>query len=199
MDDQAPFGVRMLDDRISVPLRDDLKREKLVRAIGISVNRWEATNVLRALATGMIDSVQVVFNIFDQTPEDELLPYCAAHDIAAIARVPFDEGSLTGTLTPASKWPDGDWRNIYFNRDHLAATLARVDRLLPLVPDGMDLPELALRFILEHPAVSTTIPGMRRPRHVERNLAASDGARLLPRLRDALKTHRWDRVPNATP
>jgi len=178
---------------------DDLKREKLVRAIGISVNRWEATNVLRALATGMIDSVQVVFNIFDQTPEDELLPYCAAHDIAAIARVPFDEGSLTGTLTPASKWPDGDWRNIYFNRDHLAATLARVDRLLPLVPDGMDLPELALRFILEHPAVSTTIPGMRRPRHVERNLAASDGARLLPRLRDALKTHRWDRVPNATP
>jgi len=178
---------------------DDLKREKLVRAIGISVNRWEATNVLRALATGMIDSVQVVFNIFDQTPEDELLPYCAAHDIPAIARVPFDEGSLTGTLTPASKWPDGDWRNIYFNRDHLAATLARVDRLLPLVPDGMDLPELALRFILEHPAVSTTIPGMRRPRHVERNLAASDGARLLPRLRDALKTHRWDRVPNATP
>jgi len=178
---------------------DDLKREKLVRAIGISVNRWEATNVLRALATGMIDSVQVVFNIFDQTPEDELLPYCAAHDIAAIARVPFDEGSLTGTLTPASKWPDGDWRNIYFNRDHLAATLARVDRLLPLVPDGMDLPELALRFILEHPAVSTTIPGMRRPRHVERNLAASDGARLPPRLRDALKTHRWDRVPNATP
>jgi len=143
--------------------------------------------------------VQVVFNIFDQTPEDELLPYCAAHDIAVIARVPFDEGSLTGTLTPASKWPDGDWRNIYFNRDHLAATLARVDRLLPLVPDGMDLPELALRFILEHPAVSTTIPGMRRPRHVERNLAASDGARLPPRLRDALKTHRWDRVPNATP
>jgi aryl-alcohol dehydrogenase-like predicted oxidoreductase len=178
---------------------DDLKREKLVRAIGISVNRWEATNVLRALATGMIDSVQVVFNIFDQTPEDELLPYCAAHDIAVIARVPFDEGSLTGTLTPASKWPDGDWRNIYFNRDHLAATLARVDRLLPLVPDAMDLPELALRFILEHPAVSTTIPGMRRPRHVERNLAASDGVRLPPRLRDALKTHRWDRVPNATP
>jgi aryl-alcohol dehydrogenase-like predicted oxidoreductase len=177
---------------------DDLKREKLVRAIGISVNRWEATNVMRALATGLIDSVQVVFNIFDQAAEDELLPYCAVHDIAVIARVPFDEGSLTGTLTPESNWPEGDWRNIYFNRDHLAATLARVDRLMRLVPDGMDLPELALRFILEHPAVSTTIPGMRRPRHVERNLAASDGVRLLPRLRDALKTHRWDRMPNAT-
>jgi aryl-alcohol dehydrogenase-like predicted oxidoreductase len=178
---------------------DDLKREKLVRAIGISVNRWEASNVLRALETGLIDSVQVVYNIFDQAPEDELLPYCQAHGIAVIARVPFDEGSLTGTLTPDSRWPDGDWRNVYFNPEHLAATLARVDRLSPLVPEGMDLPELALRFILEHPAVSTTIPGMRRPAHVERNLAASDGARLPPRLAEALRTHRWDRGPNATP
>jgi aryl-alcohol dehydrogenase-like predicted oxidoreductase len=178
---------------------DDLKREGLVRAIGISVNRWEASNVLRALKTGLIDSVQVVYNIFDQAPEDELLPYCQAHGIAVIARVPFDEGSLTGTLTLDARWPDGDWRNIYFNREHLTATLARVDRLGPLVPEGMDLPELALRFILEHPAVSTTIPGMRRPTHVERNLAASDGVRLPPRLNEALKSHRWDRIPNATP
>jgi aryl-alcohol dehydrogenase-like predicted oxidoreductase len=178
---------------------DDLKRERLVRAVGISVNRWEAVNVLRALETGLIDSVQVVYNVFDQAPEDQLLPYCEAHGIAVIARVPFDEGSLTGTLTINSKWPEGDWRNIYFNREHLAATLARVERLSPLVPEGMDLPELALRFILEHPAVSTTIPGMRRPAHVERNLAASDGIRLPPRLGEALKTHRWDRTPNATP
>jgi aryl-alcohol dehydrogenase-like predicted oxidoreductase len=178
---------------------DDLKRERLVRAFGISVNRWEPTNVMRALETGLIDSVQVVYNVFDQAPEDELLPYCQAHGIAVIARVPFDEGSLTGTLTRDSRWPDGDWRNLYFNRDHLDATIDRVDRLLPLVPDGMSLPELALRFILEHPAVSTTIPGMRRPAHVERNLAASDGARLPPRLADALKSHRWDRTPSATP
>jgi aryl-alcohol dehydrogenase-like predicted oxidoreductase len=178
---------------------DDLKCEKLVRFVGISVNRWEATNVLRALETGLIDSVQVVYNIFDQAPEDELLPYCQAHDIAVIARVPFDEGSLTGTLSAESRWADGDWRNLYFNPQHLAATLERVERLTPLVPEGMDLPELALRFILEHPAVSTTIPGMRRPAHVERNLAASDGVRLPPRLADALKTHRWDRGPNATP
>ena len=178
---------------------DDLKREKLVNSIGISVNRWEASNVLGALKTGLIDSVQVVYNIFDQAPEDELLPYCQANGIAVIARVPFDEGSLTGTLTPASRWPDGDWRNVYFNPEHLAATLARVDRLSPLVPEGMDLPELALRFILEHPAVSTTIPGMRRPAHVERNLAVSDGARLPPRLADALRAHRWDRGTDATP
>ena len=178
---------------------DDLKREKLVRAFGISVNRWEASNVLRALETGLIDSVQVVYNVFDQAPADELLPYCEAHGIAVIARVPLDEGSLTGTLAADSRWPDGDWRNIYFNPEHLAATLARVERLEPLVPEGMDLPELALRFILEHPAVSTTIPGMRRPAHVERNLAASDGVRLPARLGDALRTHRWDRGPDATP
>jgi len=178
---------------------EDLKRDGLIRAFGISVNRWEPVNVVRALDTGLVDSVQVVYNVFDQNPEDELFPYCRQHDIAIIARVPFDEGSLTGTLTRESRWPDGDWRNIYFNRDHLAATLDRVDRLAPLVPDGMDLPELALRFILEHPAVSTTIPGMRRVRNVERNLAASDGVRLPPRLADALKSHRWDRKPNATP
>lgn len=178
---------------------DDLKRQRLIRAFGISVNRWEATNVLRALGTGLVDSVQVVYNVFDQAPEDELFPYCQEHDIAIIARVPFDEGSLTGTLTADSRWPEGDFRNLYFNKEHLAATLTRVERLQPLVPDGMDLPELALRFILEHPAVSTTIPGMRRPRHAERNMAASDGTRLPPRLHDALKAHRWDRAPNATP
>jgi aryl-alcohol dehydrogenase-like predicted oxidoreductase len=178
---------------------ETLKKAGKVRAFGISVNRWEPTNVLRALETGLVDSVQVVYNIFDQAPEDELFPYCRAHDIALIARVPFDEGSLTGTLTAGSRWPEGDWRNTYFNPSHLADTLSRVHRLEPLVPEGMDLPELALRFILAHPAVGTTIPGMRRTRHVERNLAASDGAPLPPRLLDALKTHRWDRQPNQTP
>jgi aryl-alcohol dehydrogenase-like predicted oxidoreductase len=176
-----------------------LKREKMVRAFGISVNRWEPANVMRALATGLVDSVQVVYNIFDQAPEDELLPYCRQHGIAVIARVPFDEGSLTGTLRPDSRWPEGDWRNLYFNPEHLQETLARVERLEPLVPEGMDLPELALRFILAHPAISTTIPGMRKPRHVERNLAASDGQPLPPRLQEALKAHRWNREPNATP
>ena len=178
---------------------DALKREKLVRAFGISVNRWEPTNVMRALETGLVDSVQVVYNIFDQNPEDELFPYCEKHGIAIIARVPLDEGALTGTLRPDARWPEGDWRNLYFNREHLAATLERVERLGPVVPDGMDLPELALRFVLAHPAVSATIPGMRKLRHVENNLAASDGQLLPPRLRNALRTHRWDRVPNRTP
>lgn len=171
-----------------------LKETGLVRAFGISVNRWQPANVLRALDTGLVDSVQVVYNIFDQSPEDALFPYCQAHDIAIIARVPFDEGSLTGTLSTQSKWPEGDWRNIYFTPPNLTATLARVERLRPLVPEGMDLPELGLRFILEHPAVSTTIPGMRRPRHVEANLRAGDGERLPERLRHALRAHRWDRT-----
>jgi aryl-alcohol dehydrogenase-like predicted oxidoreductase len=167
----------------------------MVRAFGISVNRHQPANVLRALETGLIDSVQVVYNIFDQAPEDSLFPYCEQHDIAIIARVPFDEGSLTGTLTRHSTWPEGDWRNVYFTPANLASTLERVERLLPLVPEGMDLPELALRFILEHKAVSTVIPGMRRLGHVARNLGVSDGEPLPPRLREALRAHRWDRMP----
>jgi aryl-alcohol dehydrogenase-like predicted oxidoreductase len=178
---------------------DDLRTSGLVRAVGISINRWEPSNVIRALDTGLIDAVQVVYNVFDQAPEDELFPYCQAHDIGVIARVPFDEGSLTGTLTPDSRWPEGDFRNLYFTAQTLPETLERVDRLQQLVPSGMDLPELALRFILAHPAVSTVIPGMRRLAHVERNLGASDGEVLPPRLMDALRAHRWDREPAVSP
>jgi aryl-alcohol dehydrogenase-like predicted oxidoreductase len=177
----------------------ELKDGGTVCAFGISVNRWEPGNVFRALETGLIDSVQVVYNIFDQAPEDELFPYCERHGIGIIARVPFDEGSLTGTLGEDSTWPEGDFRNLYFTRENLAATIPRVERLQPLVPEGMDLPELALRFILEHPAVSTTIPGMRRVGHVERNLGVSDGEALPPRLRDALRAHRWDRALQHSP
>ena len=141
---------------------EDLKRRKLISAFGISVNRWEPANVIQALRTGLVDAVQVVYNVFDQNPEDELFPVCRELDIAVIARVPFDEGSLTGTLTKDSRWPEGDWRNIYFTPENLAETLARVERLKDVVPRGMDLPELALRFILSEPAVSTVIPGMRK-------------------------------------
>ena len=173
---------------------EELKARGTIKAFGISVNRWEPANVLAALRTGLVDSVQVVYNIFDQSPEDELFPACRELDVAVIARVPFDEGSLTGTLARDSRWPEGDWRNIYFTPANLAATLERVEQLEPLVPEGMDLPELALRFILEEPTVSTVIPGMRTCAHVERNLAASDGEPLPRRTRDALRAHRWDRT-----
>ena len=174
---------------------EELKRERLIRAVGLSINRWEPANALATLRTGLIDAVQVIYNIFDQAPEDELFPLCAELQVGVIARVPFDEGTLTGTLTKASRWPAGDWRNSYFVPDNLAASVARADRLKAVVPQGMTMAELALRFILAHPTVSTTIPGMRRENHVRANLAASDGAPLTPELRAKLRTHRWDRVP----
>lgn len=172
-----------------------LKDEGLVRAWGISVNRWEPTNVLRALDTGLIDAVQVIYNIFDQNPEDALFPACQARGIAVIARVPFDEGSLTGTLTADSRWPEGDWRNRYFTRENLLPTIERVAALQRVVPEGMTLPELALRFILQHPTVSTMIPGMRKPAHVLANVAVSDGKALSPSLMAELRRHRWVRQP----
>jgi aryl-alcohol dehydrogenase-like predicted oxidoreductase len=171
-----------------------LKEEGLVRAAGISINRWQPENVLRALDTGLIESVQVVYNVFDQSPEDLLFPACRDKNIAVIARVPFDEGSLTGTLTADSRWPEGDFRNSYFRPENLTATLARVERLRPAVPAGMTMPELALRHILQHPAVSTVIPGMRKLRHVQENVRVSDGQALSATLMAELKRHRWDRT-----
>lgn len=170
-----------------------LKADGLIAGFGISVNRWEPANVLRALETGLVDAVQVVYNVFDQAPEDELFPACRAQDVAVIARVPFDEGSLTGTLTADSRWPDGDFRNLYFTPANLRATLPRVEALARDLPDGMPLPEAALRFILESPEVSTIIPGMRKAAHVDANMAVSDGRRLGPAALEKLRSHRWDR------
>jgi aryl-alcohol dehydrogenase-like predicted oxidoreductase len=178
---------------------EDLKRAGTIRAFGISVNRWQPENVLQAIDTGLVDAVQVVYNVFDQAPGDRLFPACRARGVGVIARVPFDEGSLTGTLTPDTRFPDNDWRSTYFSAANLAATLPRVERLRALVPEGSTLPDLALRFILASPDVSTVIPGMRRARHVDANLAASDRGPLPAALVDALRAHRWDRVPNQTP
>lgn len=170
-----------------------LKEEKLVRAVGISINRWQPANVVKALATGLIDAVQVVYNIFDQQPEDVLFPECERRNIGVIARVPFDEGSLTGTLSLDSRWPEGDFRNIYFQPDNLRNTIERVERLRPDLADGMSMTETSLRFILEHPAVTTVIPGMRKLPHVEGNLAVSDARPLSREEMDRLRRHRWDR------
>ncbi|HEY0602202.1 MAG TPA: aldo/keto reductase [Herpetosiphonaceae bacterium] len=174
---------------------ENLKHEGLVNGFGISINRWEPWNALDTLRTGLIDAVQVIYNIFDQAPEDELFPLCEQLQIAVIARVPFDEGTLTGTLTKDTRWPEGDWRNSYFVPENLAASVDRADALKPLVPEGMTMPEMALRFILEHPAVSTIIPGMRKLRNVRANIAASDGRGLPSDLMHRLREHRWDREP----
>jgi aryl-alcohol dehydrogenase-like predicted oxidoreductase len=172
---------------------ESLKTEGLIRAMGISINRWQPANVLRALDTGLIEAVQVVYNVFDQNPEDELFPACREKDVAVIARVPFDEGSLTGTLTARSRWPEGDFRNLYFNPENLKPTVERVERLKPLIPADMTLPELALRHILQNPDVSTVIPGMRKAAHVRQNFAASDAPPLPDELMAELRKHRWER------
>jgi aryl-alcohol dehydrogenase-like predicted oxidoreductase len=174
---------------------DDLKREGLISAVGVSVNRWEPENVLQTLETGQIDAVQVIYNVFDQAPQDVLLPLCRERNIGVIARVPFDEGTLTGTLSRDSRWPEGDWRNTYFVPENLAASVDRAERLKAVIPPGMTMPELALRWILEDPRVSTIIPGMRKAHHVEANIAVSDGDRLDGALMDVLRRHRWDRSP----
>ena len=176
---------------------DDLRREGRVRAVGISVNRWEPWNVLETLRTGAIDAVQVIYNIFDQAPEDELFPLCRELNIGVIARVPFDEGSLTGTLTRTSSWPRGDFRSLYFVPENLMPTLDRVQRLRPLVPDGGTLADLSLRFILANDDVDVVIPGMRKPQHVRANVAAGNAPPLSAALLEELRAHRWDRVPTA--
>ena len=176
---------------------DDLRREGLVRAVGVSVNRWEPTNCLDTLRTGMVDAVQVIYNIFDQSPEDELFDVCAELGVAVIARVPFDEGSLAGQLRADSTFPEGDFRRIYFGPDNLAATVARVERLGAALPAGASLPETALRFSISHPAVHTVIPGMRRVAHVRANVAAVERGVLGAAEIAALRSHRWDRVPAA--
>jgi aryl-alcohol dehydrogenase-like predicted oxidoreductase len=184
-----------LDDDRWYHALSDLKSQGLFHAIGISINRWEPRNGVKAVESGLIDCVQVIYNIFDQNPEDELFPACRQHQTGVIARVPFDEGTLTGTLTKDSRWPDGDWRNTYFVPENLAASVERAEALRPLIPAGMTMPEMALRFILAEPTISTMIPGMRRRKHVEANLAASDAGPLPPALVAQLRGHRWDRQP----
>ncbi|MFO0850153.1 MAG: aldo/keto reductase [Gemmataceae bacterium] len=174
---------------------ESLKRDGLVKAVGVSVNRWEPANVLRTLRTGLIDAVQVIYNVFDQNPEDELFPLCRELGVAVIARVPFDEGSLTGTLTKQSTWPEGDWRNTYFVPENLVPSVDRANRLKPLVPAGATMAEMALRFVLSNPDVATVIPGMRKPHHVRANLAAT--APLPADLLADLRMHRWVRTPTS--
>lgn len=182
------------DDRWAKKL-DELRSQGLINAVGISLNRWEPWNGVTTVRRGLVDAVQVIYNIFDQAPEDDLLPACQEMDVAVVARVPFDEGTLTGKLTKDSKWPEDDWRSSYFVPENLNSSVEHADALKPLVPEGMTMAEMALRFILNNQAISTTIPGMRRLHHVEQNLAASDAGPLPAELHEKLGRHRWDREP----
>jgi len=162
---------------------------------GISVNRWEPNNSLQSLKTNLFSSVQVIYNIFDQNPEDDLFPLCRKLDIGVIARVPFDEGTLTGTLTYDTVFPKEDWRSTYFVPENLKLSVDHANALKPVIPKGMTMAEMALRFILANPDVGTIIPGMRKIRNVEANIGSSDGKGLSKELLSELKKHRWDRTP----
>jgi len=186
---------KWLDDKRLLPAIEKLRKNGKVRAFGISLNRWEPWNGVRAVRNGVVDAVQVIYNIFDQNPEDELFPACREKDVAVIARVPFDEGSLAGSLTLDSKWPAGDWRNTYFVAENLKSTVEHVEALKPIRRGGISMAEMALRFILNNKDVSTIIPGMRKISNVEANTAASDRGPLPAPLHGELRKHRWDRTP----
>jgi len=184
----------LADDRWAKKM-DELIQAGKILSVGISINRWEAWNGVQTVKSGLIDAVQVIYNIFDQNPEDELFPACEENDVAVIARVPFDEGTLTGTLTVDSKWPEGDWRNSYFVPENLKSSIEHAELLKAVLPGKMSMPEMALRFILNNPTVSTIIPGMRKLEHVKSNIAASDSGPVSEELHSVLRDHRWDRTP----
>jgi aryl-alcohol dehydrogenase-like predicted oxidoreductase len=171
-----------------------LKSEGKIRAFGVSINDHQPSNAVKLIESGAVDTVQVIYNVFDQSPEDELFDACASHGVGVLARVPFDEGSLTGTITPDSEFPEGDFRNNYFRGDRLQEVDERVRAILDELGIERDqLAEVALRYILSHPAVSSAIPGMRSVRNVERNAAVGDGRGLPEDQVAALKKHRWVR------
>ena len=172
----------------------DLKAEGKIRSFGVSINDHQPANALRLIETGLVDTVQVIHNVFDQSPEDELFPACQEHGVGVIVRVPFDEGALTGNITPETTFDEGDFRNHYFRDDRKREVQERVRAIISELGASEDeIAEIALRYILSHPAVSTVIPGMRSVRNVERNMRVGDGKGLPEDQVRSLKNHRWVR------
>jgi aryl-alcohol dehydrogenase-like predicted oxidoreductase len=171
-----------------------LKEQGKIRYFGVSINDNQPANAIKLIETGLVDTVQVIYNIFEQSPEDELLAACQKHNIGVIVRVALDEGGLTGTITPDSKFEAGDFREGYFKGDRKQEVYDRINRItsdLGIANDQMA--ETALRYVLSHPAVSTVIPGMRSVRNVERNMKVGDGKGLPQEQVAKLKAHRWVR------
>jgi aryl-alcohol dehydrogenase-like predicted oxidoreductase len=171
----------------------ELKRSGKVRAVGISINDHQPDSALEIIRTGLIDTVQVIYNIFDQTPERALFPLCLEREIGVLARVPLDEGALTGNVTPQTTFPDGDFRNWYFRGDRKQQVVEHVDALCRDLGKDASLPDTALRFTISHPAVSSVIPGMRTVRHAESNARLADQGPLAKETLAVLKRHAWDR------
>ena len=171
-----------------------LKDQGKIRHFGVSINDHEPENALRLGATGKVDTFQVIYNIFDQSPEEKLFPFCEQNKIGIIVRVPLDEGGLTGSITPVSTFPEGDFRVAYFRDERKQQVVEHVSKLKPLLgTEAQSVAELALRFTLSHPAVSTVIPGMRTVKNVEANCKVSDGRVVSRKMLAELRNHRWQR------
>ncbi|GAC1372657.1 MAG: aldo/keto reductase [Ktedonobacteraceae bacterium] len=171
-----------------------LKEQGKIRFFGISINDHQPENALRLIETGVIDTVQVIYNVFDQSPEDKLFPACQQHNIGVIVRVPLDEGGLTGKVTPQSTFDPQDFRSNYFRGSRKQEVYGRVQSIASDLGISVDhVPEVALRYVLSHPAVSSVIPGMRTVHNAERNMAIGDGKGLTEEQIQKLKKHRWVR------
>ncbi|MGW8179245.1 MAG: aldo/keto reductase [bacterium] len=172
----------------------DLQADGKISYFGVSLNDHEPDSALELVRSGKVNTVQVIFNIFDQSPKDNLFSACAESNVGVIVRVPFDEGSLTGKITPTTSFPKGDWRNLYFAGNRKQEVFERVARLETFLGEEADtLPELALKYCLHPEAVSTVIPGMRTLDHVTSNLAVSDQPGLSIQTLESLRKHRWVR------
>jgi aryl-alcohol dehydrogenase-like predicted oxidoreductase len=171
-----------------------LKQQGKIRFFGVSINDHQPENAIKLIESGVVDTVQVIYNIFDQSPEDSLLPACEKHNVGVIVRVPLDEGGLTGRITPESIFEQGDFRKDYFRGNRTKEVYERVELIASDLNISVDqMAETSLRYILSHPAVSTVIPGMRSIRNVERNCEVGDGQGLPQDQVDKLKAHRWIR------
>ena len=172
---------------------EDLKRSGKIRAAGLSLTEHDPDSGVDAIFTGLVDAVQVIYNVFDQLPERRLLPLCQKENVGVLARVPLDEGGLTGNVDEGTEFPADDFRDSYFRGDRKRQVVEHVNALRRDLGGGANLPETALRFCLSHPAVSSVIPGMRTRRHAESNAAISDQGPLPEETLAILKRHAWAR------
>jgi aryl-alcohol dehydrogenase-like predicted oxidoreductase len=171
-----------------------LKKEGKVLHWGISINDHAPETALKVLTDPIFETAQVIYNIYDRSPEKALFALARKKPLGIIVRVPFDEGALTGQIKANTVFPAGDWRAEYFAGDRKAEAERRSEALAGLLNnDVQSLPEMALRFCLSSPEVSTVIPGMRRPAHVRQNATASAKGALPAPMISKLKTHAWEK------
>lgn len=155
-----------------------LKEDDKIRYFGISVSATRPNEANKHVTEERIDSIQVVYNILDQSPEKELFPLAKKHNIGIITRQPLAAGGLTGKFTKHTKFPKGDWRGYMRNRVWLEKIVEQVELVNEIISDNMEMYEAAIKFCLANPVISTTIPGVRNVKQAEMNFRTSDEKKL---------------------